>query len=292
MQLTACGFVGLGDQGAPIAARMIAAGYPLTLWARRSESLEPFRGSRAVFANDLAALGAAVDHVGICVAEDQNVREVCNGLIKAMRPGSTIAVHSTTHPGTPRELAVAAANEGIRLVDAPVSGGRPAAQAGELTVMIGGDQATADRLRPIFKTFASLIIHLGDIGSGQIAKLINNSLLAANLGAAHMAVCAGSKLGLDRDALLELLTASSGRSFALDSYRRQSDLASFRRRLRLFEQLGVLASVLGDEGEEIESLRASARQFFDDNDLAASATITGNSLVGQDVSPVASSAVS
>lgn len=291
MQLTACGFVGLGDQGAPIAARMSAAGYPLTLWARRSESLEPFLGTRAVFANDLSALAASVDHVGICVAEDQNVREVCNGLIKAMRPGSTIAVHSTTHPGTSRELAVAAANEGIRLVDAPVSGGRPAAQAGELTVMIGGDQATADRLRPIFKTFASLIIHLGDIGSGQIAKLINNSLLAANLGAAHMAVRAGSKLGLDRDALLELLTASSGRSFALDSYRRQSDLASFRRRLRLFEQLGVLASVLG-EGEEIESLRASARQFFDDNDLAASATITGNSLVGQDVSPVASSAVS
>lgn len=290
MQLIPCGFVGLGDQGAPIAARMIAAGYPMTLWARRSETLEPFRNTSARFADNLAAMGAGVDHVGVCVADDKNVREVCNALIKVMRPSSTIALHSTTHPDTSRELALAAANEGIKLIDAPVSGGRPAAQVGKLTVMIGGDRATADALQPIFETFATLIIHLGGMGSGQIAKLINNSLLAANLGTVHMAVRAGLNLGLDREALLELLGSSSGRSFALDSYARQSDLASFRHRLRLYEQLGVLASVLGDERAEISNLRSSAQRFFDENELNVSAGITSHSPARLKTDSVASSA--
>jgi 3-hydroxyisobutyrate dehydrogenase len=134
---------------------------------------------------------------------------------------------------------------------------------------VGGSEEAAGAMQPIFETFAGLIIHLGAAGSGQIAKLINNSLLGANLGLAHMAASAGRELGLDRDALFELLLASSGRSFALDSYARQSDLAAFRRRLRLFDQVAELGAVLGHENLAYQALRNSSAAFFEDTSVFA-----------------------
>lgn len=265
---THCGFIGLGDQGAPIAERMIAGGYPMTVWARRSASLEPFSATSAVIADSIEALAVQSDHVGICVRGDDSVLEVCHSLLASMRAGSSIAIHSTTDPGTSRFLAAEASERGIALVDAPVSGGRPGAREGKLTVMVGGCEQAAFALRPIFETFASLIVHLGPVGSGQIAKLINNALLGANLGAAHTAVNAASELNLDRTALLALLAASSGDSFALASYARQADLVAFRRRLHLFEQIGVLGEVLGRETDAFQALYASAVSFFEDPSLS------------------------
>ena len=95
------------------------------------------------------------------------------------------------------------------LIDAPVSGGAPAAEAGALTVMVGGSAEAFESAKPILSTFGRLIVHLGDIGAGQNAKLINNSLMAANLSVAHYALVAGAELGIARDALAQLLLASS-----------------------------------------------------------------------------------
>lgn len=252
-----------------MAERMIAGGYPTILWARRLETLEPFCTTEAEIADSIGTLASKADHVGVCVHGEDSVRAVCASLFESMRPGSAIAIHSTTHPRTSQELAAAAADREIDLVDAPVSGGRPAAQRGKLTVMVGGARNAADKMRPIFQTFASVITHLGDVGSGQIAKLINNSVLAAKLGVAHMTVRAGRELGLDRDALTALLLASSGRSFALEAYARQSDLAAFRQRLRLFDQIEVLASVFEHENSALQTLRNSAAAFFDDPEMCS-----------------------
>src|SRR5690606_17594577 len=133
---------------------------------------------------------------------------------------------------------------GVRLVDAPVSGGQPAAQAGQLTVMLGCDDESAALARPILETFARLIVHLGDVGSGQTAKLINNSLLVANMGLLHSAVSAGVSQGLDREQLIQLLGASSARSFALEVYGRNPDPTNFERMATMVEKVDLLGRVL------------------------------------------------
>src|SRR5262249_36799234 len=154
-------FIGLGSQGAPMAQRMIDAGYDVTLWARRPEALAPFALSAAKTAASVAELGAQAEHVGICVLNDDGVREVCAALIPAMRAGSRIAIHSTIHPQTCIDVEKQAKARGIAVIDAPVSGGEPAAKAGALTVMVGGDKDAVDAARPIFESFGRLIVHLG-----------------------------------------------------------------------------------------------------------------------------------
>lgn len=128
-----CGFIGLGSQGAPIARRMIDAGFPTVLWARRPETLVPYQDTSARFAASVEELGAQADHVGICVINDDDVREVCDRLLPVMKSGTIIAVHSTIHPETCRDIADRAAKLDIGVIDAPVSGGCPAAEAGVLS---------------------------------------------------------------------------------------------------------------------------------------------------------------
>jgi 3-hydroxyisobutyrate dehydrogenase-like beta-hydroxyacid dehydrogenase len=238
---------------------MILAGFPTTLWARRSESLEPYRGSGARFASTIADLGAAADHVGICVVNDNDVREVCRELLPAMRAGSRIAIHSTIHPNTCRALEAQAADHGVQLIDAPVSGGSPAAEAGTLTLMLGGDPKAIAAAMPVFQSFGRLILRLGEAGAGQHAKLINNTLLAANMGLADSALQAGSRLELDPAALLELLLASSGRSFGLEVRGRMSEPKSFAHGgALLMKDVGLLSQVLGAEDSAFCALRDAA----------------------------------
>jgi 3-hydroxyisobutyrate dehydrogenase len=186
------GFVGLGSQGGPMARRIVEAGFPLLLWARRPEALAPYRDTSAQLVRDLAELGARSDHVGVCVLDDAGVREVVGALLSTMRAGSRIAIHSTIHPDTCIALAKQAAEREVAVIDAPVSGGGHGAAAGTLTVMVGGDVAAVDAARPVFETFSGLISHLGGVGAGQFAKLVNNSLMAANMALADAALGAGA----------------------------------------------------------------------------------------------------
>jgi 3-hydroxyisobutyrate dehydrogenase-like beta-hydroxyacid dehydrogenase len=248
----------LGSQGAPIARRIIDAGYPVLLWARREQTLRLFRDTSATIVKNIAELGAKADHVALCVTDDAAVREVCDELIPAMRPGTRLVIHSTTHPDTCRDVARLAALQDLVFIEAPVSGGAPAAAAGALTIMVGGSADAISAARPIFETFANLIVHLGDVGTGQVAKLINNTLLAANLGLAHSAMSAGSELGMDRKALLELVNASSGRSYALEVYARQPSLAAFANRATLLEKVRMLGELISDQDPAFTVLRAAA----------------------------------
>lgn len=243
-----CGFVGLGSQGAPMARRMIDAGFETLLWARREVSLAPFRGKGARFATSVEELGKAADHVGLCVVNDEDVREIARRLLPVMRPGSVLAIHSTIRPDTCRALAGEASARSVDVIDAPVSGGAPAAEAGQLTVMVGGAADALARARAVLETFAELIVYLGEIGAGQYAKLINNSLFVANLGLADAAIEAGEACGIDRSKLIELLQASSGHSFALDVRARMKSPAGFRQGGALLRKnIALLGEVLGTD---------------------------------------------
>ncbi len=214
------GFIGLGSQGEPMARRIVEGGYETTLWARREASLEPYADTAAKTAGSPAELGAASDLVCLCVVGDDDVRQVLYGdagVLAGMASGGIVAIHSTVHPDTCREIAEKAAAQGISVIDAPVSGGAPAVEEGKLLVMIGGEEDIVERCRPVFATYADPIVHLGPLGSGQVTKILNNLLFTANLGSAITTLELGDSLGIPRGKLCDVLNRGSAVSKALGS---------------------------------------------------------------------------
>jgi 3-hydroxyisobutyrate dehydrogenase-like beta-hydroxyacid dehydrogenase len=210
------GFIGLGDQGAPIARRIADAGWPLQVWARRPASLTAFDGAGAVVVDTPLAIGAACDVVGVCVVSDDDVREVVlrdgAGVLFGMQPGGVIAIHSTLLPATVVELAEIAKPRGVHVLDAPVSGGPRGATAGTMTVMVGGEAEALAIARPVFESFATTIAHLGPCGAGQMAKLLNNNLCYANVALGIHALELAEQLGMDPAVTADIIKVSSGAS--------------------------------------------------------------------------------
>ncbi len=257
------GFVGLGSQGGPMARRMVDAGYPLTLWARRPESLDPYRDTPAAFAASIAELGALCDHVGICVVDDAGVRQVCAELLPAMQAGSRVVIHSTVSPDTCTDLAAQALARGIALIDAPVSGGGHGAASGTLTVMVGGEDDAVAAARPVFETFAGTIVHLGGVGTGQLAKLVNNALMAAHVALGCQAMQAAAALGIDRPAFAELVKVSSGRSFGFEVAARLPAPSAFGHgAMLLAKDVRLLGEVLGTDHSSFIAFDQAAGPFL------------------------------
>ncbi len=214
------GFIGLGSQGGPMARAIVDGGFDTTLWARRPASLDPYSDTAAKIAGSPAELGAASDLVCLCVVGDADVEEVLGGdtgVLAGMSEGAIVAVHSTIHPDTCRRLAKTAAAQRVSLIDAPVSGGAPAVAQRRLLVMVGGEPDVVDRCRLVFETYANPIVHLGGVGSGQVAKLLNNLLFTANVANAKTTLDLGEALGVSATRLGEVLTRGSGNSAALGS---------------------------------------------------------------------------
>lgn len=214
------GFIGLGSQGGPMAQRIIDAGEDVTLWARRPETLEPFAQSGAKIVGSPAEVGAASDIVCLCVVADDDVLEVASGtggVLDGLAEDGIIVVHSTVHPDTCRELAARAAKTGVRIVDAPVSGGGRGAEAGTLLVMVGGDDDDVAQCVPVFEIYADPVVHLGGLGAGQTTKLLNNLLFTANMATVVDTLALGESLGVEPARLADVILKGTARSFALES---------------------------------------------------------------------------
>jgi len=211
------GFVGLGSQGGPMARRIIDAGFPTTLWARRPESLEPFADTPAATAPTLRELGTASDVLGVCVIDDAGVDAVLrgpDGALGAMADGAVVVVHSTVHPTTC--LRLQDDFPALHVIDAPVSGGGHKAASGELLVMAGGPAGIIDRCRPVLETFGDPVLHLGPLGSGQEVKVLNNTVFAAQLALAAEVFELAVARRLDPAGVAEVLAGGSGRSYAAE----------------------------------------------------------------------------
>ncbi len=201
-----------------MARRVVDAGIPTTLWARRSATLEPFRDTPAAVADTPAELASKSDIIEICVFDDSGVDEVLHGdagVFAGANPGAVVIIHSTVRPDTVRRCADEAAARGVELLDAPVSGGGGAAASGRLLVMVGGASETFDRCEAVLRTYGDPVIHLGPVGSGQLAKLVNNVLFAAHLRLANDAGALARSFGLDPVQLGRAVQAGSGASFSL-----------------------------------------------------------------------------
>jgi len=236
------GFVGLGDMGTPIATNIARAGHPLTVWARRPETMAPLVAAGAKTAPDLASLARASDVIGICVMDDAGVRDVIEGLRPGLSRGSVLLIHSTISPSTCRALASELEPLGVRILDLPVSGGAKERDEGRLTVLAGGDGDLLDDLRPLISSFAERIEHFGPHGMGQLTKILNNALMAANLALAYDVVKVGTALGLDPEKLNRAIEASSGRSFSHSMLAGMGDLEGYKRYVvNIRKDLGLFA---------------------------------------------------
>ena len=174
--MAVAGFIGLGNIGGPMARRLLANPDGLVVFDVRPESYEKLVAKGATAAADVAEVARSADVISVVVRDDDQVRDVTTELLAASRPGLVIAIHSTIKASTAIALAEVAEPLGVHIVDAPISGGAMGAHAGTLAVMVGGEADAVELCRPVFGHFASLVSHLGPVGSGTRAKLARNLL--------------------------------------------------------------------------------------------------------------------
>ena len=246
------GFIGMGSIGKPMALNLSRSGVPLTLWARRPEVLEEFPSS-VQRAQTPAELGVQSDLVGVVVFDADAVEEVffgSEGLIEGLVPGSIVLVHSTVPPEFIIDVAARAKARGIEVIDAPVSGGPNGAELGELTIMAGGSAAVLELAKPLTDVLATSVIHLGDIGAGQKTKLMNNAVFTAQLAIVESVVALASELEIDPQALMQAISASSGKSFAVDMFRGAGSvevIASGAAKPALTKDVSILRSLVASD---------------------------------------------
>jgi 3-hydroxyisobutyrate dehydrogenase-like beta-hydroxyacid dehydrogenase len=206
------GFVGAGRMGAPMVRRMVGAGHEVTVLGRSDEKRAAVAELGATPVDGVATLGDGAEAVVVCVFTDEQVRQVCrdDGLLAAMSPGSVLVLHTTGSPDTARALDGVTAD--VAVVDAPVSGSPHDIAAGRVTLFVGGADDALERVRPILGTYADPILHAGATGAGQLVKLVNNALFAAQIGLVAEGVRLGGRFGIDEGALLNALTHGSSQS--------------------------------------------------------------------------------
>ena len=214
----AVGFIGLGLMGGPMAKNILNNGFPLTVYNRTRARTAALAEAGAQVADTPGALAAQVDFVCSCITGPQDVAEVYlgdDGVVAHARPGAVLVEMSTIDPGTHRQIAEAAAARGVDYLDAPVSGGVAGAETGTLAIMTGGEPEVFERARPVLDAMGENIVLMGPVGSGAVAKLINNMMAAiTNAGIAEGMVI-GAKSGLNAVQLQQLLMASAASSFML-----------------------------------------------------------------------------
>jgi len=220
------GIVGAGRMGLSMLKHLVAKGYAVTVCDISEKQRDAARAAGATIAATPAAVGKASDIIILGVGYDDEVNDVvfgANGLIKTMAPGSIIAVSSTAKPDTVKAVAARVAEKGIEVFDAPICRGRFAADSGTLLALVGGKPDVVARARPVYATFASDIVHLGDVGHGQVGKAMNNLLLWVNAVGLLEAGKLAQSTGIDLVKLREALLTSSGASDALKEW----DMISF-----------------------------------------------------------------
>lgn len=213
-------FLGLGIMGSRMAVHLAGAGHELSLWTRtagKAEAWSKLRGGSAFATPAQAAAGA--DVVISMVVDGPQVQEILlgpGGAASGAPAGTLFADMSTIAPQAAISIAASLAERGHRFIDAPVTGSSPAADAGTLTIMTGGESGDVDQAQPLLEAMGRTIVRCGPVGHGQLVKLLNNAVAVANAVTAAQALVAGRALGADLDALVSVLRAGSGGSAVLD----------------------------------------------------------------------------
>ena len=214
------GFCGLGTMGGAMAANLRRAEFLLTVWNRSPGRAEALLGLGAAEAATPRAVAGASDVVVVCVSDSPDVEAVLfgpEGIAAGAAPGTLVVDCSTISPSSSRDFAGRLAEQGVAMVDAPVSGGSEGAQKGTLTIMVGGDEVDVSRARPVLEAMGRSITHMGPLGAGQATKAVNQVILCGTyLGVAEGLVLA-IRNGLDPERVVEALGGGAAASWVLEN---------------------------------------------------------------------------
>ncbi len=209
------GFIGLGLMGKPMAVNLVKAGLPVTVHNRSQSKVDELVSMGAERGISAAQVAASADVVMTCLAGVETVREVitgAGGVLEGAHQGLILVDHSTVPPEAARELAERCAAKGVTYLDAPVSGTGAIVARGELTIMVGGDEAAFEQVLPVLRIVGKQVYRMGPVGTGNTTKLINNLMKDINLAGTLEGLMLGASLGVDLDALFEVVKAASGGS--------------------------------------------------------------------------------
>jgi 3-hydroxyisobutyrate dehydrogenase-like beta-hydroxyacid dehydrogenase len=205
--------------GAPIARNILRGGHTVTVYARRKEAVAPFVNAGARAASSPAEVASLSDVTITMVIDTDAVEAVTlgsGGIIEGARAGSIVIDHSTIDPDGARRIASSLKTRGIEMLDAPVSGGAAVAEAGTLSIMVGGDEAALERCRPILECYGQTIMHIGPSGAGQVAKACNQICTIVNTLGAAEAMLMAERAGVDPAQVKNVLMTGFGASRMLD----------------------------------------------------------------------------
>jgi len=208
------GFIGLGAMGGPMARNLIAAGAPLVVHDIDASKTAKMNAEVAGSAKEVAAKAERTIVIVETTDQAQSVIAGANGIVEGAKPGHIVICMATIDPFAARALAEDLSQRGIAMIDAPVSGGTGRAQSGDLSVIVGGDEAVVDKCRDLFDVMGSRTFHVGPLGNGLAMKLVNNMLVQVNTVAVAEAMVLGVKAGLDPQTIYEVVRTSTGASAA------------------------------------------------------------------------------
>lgn len=207
--LPSLGFAGIGLMGLPMCRRLLAAGYPLTVWNRNPAKCAPLVEAGARQVASPAELCDHADMVMLCLADTAVVREVvfgAGGVAEAAKKGQLLVDFSSLEPTATREMAAELADKtGMSWLDSPVSGGVVGAEAGSLAIMVGGEAGDLDRVRPVLLTLGQRVTHMGGVGAGQVTKACNQMIVACNALVIAEVVALAEQSGVDARLIAEAL---------------------------------------------------------------------------------------
>jgi 3-hydroxyisobutyrate dehydrogenase-like beta-hydroxyacid dehydrogenase len=213
------GFVGVGNIGAPICRHLIDDGYPVAVFDADPRALEEFRDSAATVASSLTDLARRSEVVVLSLPNSDVVERVIlgnEGLVEGLSEGKVLIDTSSSRPSSTRRIAAHLAERGIEMLDAPVSGGVLRAREGSLAVMVGGEEEVYKRHRELLGSLGHHIFYVGGHGAGHVTKCLNNLASATTLAASAEIVLLGVRAGLEPEKLVEVINASSGRSYSTE----------------------------------------------------------------------------
>ncbi len=214
------GFIGLGIMGKPMSKNLVKAGYSLVVRDHHPENEAELVALGASVAKTAKAMAEQVDVVITMVPNSPQVKAVClgtDGIVEGARPGLVVIDMSSIAPLASREIHDALAEKGIKMLDAPVSGGEPKAIDGTLSVMVGGDQALFERCYDVLKAMAGSVVHTGEIGAGNVTKLANQVIVALNIAAMSEALSLATKAGVDPEKVFQAIRGGLAGSTVLDA---------------------------------------------------------------------------
>jgi len=256
------GMIGLGKMGFPMARHLRKAGFEVTGFDINAAAKKQAQAAGVPTAASPRDVAAASDFVIVVVGFDSEAEAVmlgADGVAAGARPGLIVGIASTVAPRTMHKIAAKGADKGVRLLDMPITRGEPAAEAGKLLTMVGGDAAAFEACKDALASFCSSIFHVGDLGAGQVGKMVNNLILWACISANHEGLKLAEKLGTDPERLRAALLYSSASNWALETRPEEQPMPWAEKDMRIVlseaDRLRISVPLCGVITEVVKSIK-------------------------------------